>query len=65
VTDVALQEGEQLVSVSAGDTVRWVIGDTSSGTGAAARVHILVKPTRPDLKTNLVVNTDRRTTSWS
>ncbi len=61
VTDVALQEGEQLVSVSAGDTVRWVIGDTSSGTGASARVHILVKPTRPDLKTNLVVNTDRRT----
>ena len=61
VTDVALQEGEQLVSVSAGDTVRWVIGDTSSGTGANARVHILVKPTRPDLRTNLVVNTDRRT----
>ena len=61
VTDVALQEGEQLVSVSAGDTVRWVIGDTSSGTGPAARVHILVKPTRPDLRTNLVVNTDRRT----
>ena len=61
VTDVALQEGEQLVSVSAGDTVRWVIGDTSSGAGASIRVHILVKPTRPDLKTNLVVNTDRRT----
>ena len=61
VTDVALQEGEHLVSVSAGDTVRWVIGDTSSGTGASVRVHILVKPTRPDLKTNLVVNTDRRT----
>ena len=61
VTDVALQEGEQLVSVSAGDTVRWVIGDTLSGTGVSSRVHILVKPTRPDLKTNLVVNTDRRT----
>ena len=61
VTDIALQEGEQLVSASAGDTVRWVIGDTTSGTGNAARVHILVKPTRPDLRTNLVVNTDRRT----
>lgn len=61
VTDIALQEGEQLVSVSAGDTVRWVIGETSSGTGATSRVHILVKPTRPDLRTNLVVNTDRRT----
>ncbi|MXO65315.1 P-type conjugative transfer protein TrbG [Altericroceibacterium endophyticum] len=64
VTDIALQEGEQLVGpgpVAAGDTVRWIIGDTVSGSGPAARVHILVKPTRPDLATNLVVNTDRRT----
>ena len=61
VTDVTLEAGEQLVSVSAGDTVRWVIGDTTSGKGEGERVHILVKPTRPDLKTNVVINTDRRT----
>jgi type IV secretion system protein TrbG len=64
VTDIALQPGEQLVGsgpVAAGDTVRWIVGDTESGTGEARRVHILVKPTRPDLQTNLVINTDRRT----
>jgi type IV secretion system protein VirB9 len=64
ITDVALEPGEQLVGsgpVAAGDTVRWIIGDTESGTGPAKRVHILVKPTRPDLATNLVINTDRRT----
>jgi len=64
VTDIALQEGEQLVGtgpVAAGDTARWIIGDTVSGSGAAQRVHILVKPTRADLVTNLVINTDRRT----
>lgn len=64
VTDIVLQEGEQLVGpgpVAAGDTVRWIIGDTVSGTGAARRVHILVKPTRSDIATNLVINTDRRT----
>ena len=64
VTDIALQEGEQLVGtgpVAAGDTVRWIIGDTVSGSGASQREHILVKPTRPDLVTNLVINTDRRT----
>jgi type IV secretion system protein VirB9 len=61
VTDIALQSGEDLVSVSAGDTVRWVIGDTTSGAGNAKQTHILVKPTRPDLKTNLVINTNRRT----
>jgi type IV secretion system protein TrbG len=64
VTDIALQDGEQLVGagpVAAGDTVRWIIGDTTSGSGASTRVHILVKPTRADLVTNLVINTDRRT----
>lgn len=64
VTDIALQPGEQLVGsgpIAAGDTVRWVIGDTESGTGASRRFHILVKPVRTDLQTNLVVNTDRRT----
>jgi type IV secretion system protein TrbG len=64
VTDIALQEGEQLTGsgpVAAGDTVRWIIGDTESGPANAKRVHILVKPTRPDVVTNLVINTDRRT----
>jgi type IV secretion system protein VirB9 len=64
ITDVALQEGEQLVGsgpVAAGDTVRWIIGDTESGAGVSKKIHILIKPTRPDLITNLVINTDRRT----
>ena len=64
VTDIMLQEGETLSdtgAVAAGDTVRWVIGEASSGTGAARRTHILVKPTDPGLRTNLVINTDRRT----
>jgi len=64
ITDIALEAGEQLVGsgpVAAGDTVRWIIGDTESGSGATKREHILVKPTRPDLVTNLIINTDRRT----
>jgi len=64
ITDIALESGEQLVGsgpVAAGDTVRWVIGDTESGAGPGKQVHILVKPTRPDLITNLVIDTDRRT----
>ena len=64
ITDITLQSGEQLVGsgpVAAGDTVRWIIGDTESGNGNAKQVHILAKPTRADLTTNLVINTDRRT----
>lgn len=61
VTVIALQEGEELVTVSAGDTVRWIVGDTTSGAGPAQRVHVMVKPTRTGLKTNMVITTNRRT----
>jgi P-type conjugative transfer protein TrbG len=61
VTVISLQAGEELVTVAAGDTVRWVVGDTSSGSGDALRVNVLVKPVRTGLKTNLVVTTNRRT----
>lgn len=64
ITDIALEPGEQLTGsgpLAAGDTVRWIVGDTESGNGDARRVHIMVKPTRTAIETNLVVNTDRRT----
>lgn len=64
VTDIMLQEGETLSdtgAVAAGDTVRWVIGEASSGSGPTRRTHILVKPTDPGIRTNLVINTTRRT----
>jgi type IV secretion system protein TrbG len=60
VSDITLQAGESLISVAAGDTVRWIVGDTTSGSGATKRTHILVKPSAPGLKTNLVISTDRR-----
>jgi type IV secretion system protein VirB9 len=60
ITDLALQPGEALGSVAAGDTVRWVIGDTSSGSGSDKRTHILLKPFTAGLSTNLVITTDRR-----
>jgi P-type conjugative transfer protein TrbG len=64
ITDIELEPGEQLIGsgpLAAGDTVRWIVGDTESGNGDTRRVHIMVKPTRPAIETNLVVNTDRRT----
>ncbi|SMG53080.1 P-type conjugative transfer protein TrbG [Paracoccus sp. J56] len=63
ITDIALEPGERLTGtgpIAAGDTARWIIGDTESGSGNARRVHVLVKPTRPDIGTNLVIATDRR-----
>ncbi|WEK43374.1 MAG: P-type conjugative transfer protein TrbG [Candidatus Sphingomonas colombiensis] len=61
VTDIALQPGEALGAVAAGDTVRWVIGDTTSGNGDTKRTHVLVKPFVAGLSTNIVITTDRRT----
>ncbi len=60
VTDIALQPGEALGAVAAGDTVRWVIGDTTSGSGETKRTHVLVKPFAAGLATNIVITTDRR-----
>jgi type IV secretion system protein VirB9 len=60
VSDIALQPGEVVIAVAAGDTARWVIGDTTSGSGPSRRSHILVKPAAPGLRTNLVITTDRR-----
>lgn len=60
VSDIALQQGENLTAISAGDTTRWVVGDTTSGNGPTKQVHILAKPYASGLKTNLVITTDRR-----
>lgn len=60
VTDIALQPGETLGAVAAGDTVRWVIGDTTSGSGDGKRTHVLVKPFAAGLSTNVIITTDRR-----
>lgn len=60
VTDIVLQPGEALVAIAAGDTSRWTVGDTSSGSGEDKRTHILIKPYGAGLATNLVITTDRR-----
>ena len=63
ITNIALEPGERLTGagpIAAGDTARWIIGDTESGSGLSRRVHVLVKPTRTGITTNLVITTDRR-----
>ena len=60
ISDIALQPGETLVSVAAGDTVRWVIGDTTSGTGPDRRVHVLVKPFAPGQGRSLAICPNHR-----
>lgn len=61
VTVISLQSGEELVTVAAGDTVQWIVGDTASGSGTSRRVAVMVKPVRAGIMTNLVITTNRRT----
>jgi P-type conjugative transfer protein TrbG len=61
VTVISLQPGEELVTVAAGDTVQWIVGDTASGSGTSRRVAVMVKPVRAGIMTNLVITTNRRT----
>jgi type IV secretion system protein VirB9 len=60
VSTLTLAPGETVVSKAAGDTVRWQIGETTSGSGAAQRTHVLLKPLERGLETNLVLTTSER-----
>jgi type IV secretion system protein VirB9 len=61
ITDIALQPGEKVTAVHAGDTARWQVNPAKSGAGEAETVHVIIKPLAPDISTNLLVITDRRT----
>ena len=57
---IILRPGERLLAKAAGDTVRWVLGETAEGVGANQQVVVLVKPIRGGLRTNIVLTTDQR-----
>ena len=59
VCDVALEQGESIINLAIGDSVRWVIASAQSGPGGAIP-HVLVKPTQTGLVTNLVITTSKR-----
>lgn len=61
LTAISLQPGETVQSTAAGDTVRWFVGETTQGSGEDARTVLILKPLRPDIATNIIVTTNRRT----
>ena len=61
LTAITLRPGEKLISKAAGDTVRWVLGETVQGAGASQQVIVFVKPVRGNLRTNIILTTDQRT----
>jgi type IV secretion system protein VirB9 len=61
ITDIALEPGEKILGQPAsGDVVRWLLAMGKSMDHGVEQWHVYLKPTRPELETNLAINTDRR-----
>ena len=59
ITDVELERGEVITNPPfIGDGVNWQILPSTSGKGDTLTFHIMIKPSMPDISTNLVVHTD-------
>ena len=55
VTDVSLEPGENVTSVSVGDNLRWSVEAVTSGQGADEQPHLIIKPFSRGLETSVVV----------
>lgn len=60
MTDVALEPGESITGIHAGDSVRWMFAPSQSMKNGLAVSHIVVKPSEPGISTNLLIHTDKR-----
>lgn len=64
VCNIRLQPGERMVDIHAGDTARWLIKPGKvAPTIRGDQASVIIKPTEPNLSTNLLIITDRRTYS--
>ena len=61
MTDIALEPGESIMGIHAGDTVRWQFSPSQSMKNGLAVSHIVAKPLQPGISTNMLIHTDRRT----
>lgn len=61
VTDVQLQAGEEIISVAAGDTMRWELSKTISGSDSTRTEHLVIKPMTTGLNTTMIITTNWRT----
>lgn len=59
-TVIHLEVGEHYTNISSGDPNRWSYAVAVSGLGKTEQQHVLVKPSLPEISTNLVITTDKR-----
>ncbi|MBS0359517.1 MAG: TrbG/VirB9 family P-type conjugative transfer protein [Proteobacteria bacterium] len=59
-TVISLKPGERFTNISSGDPSRWSYAVAKSGRGNKEQQHILIKPSQPEISTNMVITTDQR-----
>lgn len=60
LTVISLEPGEKVTNVSSGDPLRWSYSMAYSGQDKTRQAHVMVKPSQPDISTDLVITTDKR-----
>lgn len=60
ISTLMLEPGEAIITVAAGDTTRWMVEQAVGGEGHNGRAMLLIKPIRANIRTNIVLVTDRR-----
>ena len=60
LTAIMLAPNEQIISVSGGDTARWQKSQSTTGSSEGTRQVIYIKPFSINLRTNLIINTNKR-----
>lgn len=61
ISTVLLEPGEHLIEIAAGDTARWMVSQATTESEREERTIVLIKPQAAQLRTNVVLITDRRT----
>jgi P-type conjugative transfer protein TrbG len=59
-TVISLEPGERFTNITSGDPNRWSYAVAVSGQGPTQQQNVLVKPSLPNISTNMVITTDRR-----
>lgn len=60
ISTILLQPGETLIEIAAGDTSRWMVSQATTESAHDERMIVLIKPQAGNLRTNIVLITDRR-----
>lgn len=60
ITTIMFQPGEEITYIAGGDTARWTVDQAETGSEVGKRKCIYIKPFSVGIKTNLVINTNKR-----